>query len=139
MRSRWCGWRTITRRRPVVIRPWASQPLSVPAHREERRPDHLGQILARQRKVNLDAAFDAPAGVLREPQERTGDPPFDALGHQLAVLALQFVQAIGNHPRGVDGNGGKPMHAYRSESPAYASAKSGSILSACLKCSIARW
>src|SRR5574339_209683 len=57
------------------------------AHGEQCRPGHLRKILTRQREVDLHAAVDTATRVLRQAEQRVRDAPFDALGHQLAVLA----------------------------------------------------
>ena len=57
-----------------------------PAHRKQRRPSHLREVLAGEREIDLDAGLDAAAGVAGEPEEGAGDTPLDPFGHQLAML-----------------------------------------------------
>ena len=93
----------------------ADQPAVFPgtqrsADGKQRRPGHLRQILPGQRKIDLNSPFDLAAGLLRQPQQRSRDPPLDAFGHQLSMLTLKFVQTVRNHSCRVDGNRGELPH-----------------------------
>jgi hypothetical protein len=64
-----------------------------PAHGIERCSCHLGNVLTRYRKTDLNADIHPPTGVVDESEQRASDAAFDPLGHELSISALQVVQS----------------------------------------------
>ena len=63
-----------------------------PAYRVKRGSGHLRDVLARDRKVDLDAVVGLAAGLIDQPQHRAGDPLLDLLGRHLDHPRLGLLQ-----------------------------------------------
>ena len=55
---------------------------------------HLGDVLPADRKSDLDALFDFPAGLLRQPQQRMRNALLDLFAGHLDHAGLRVLQAV---------------------------------------------
>jgi hypothetical protein len=74
------------------------------------RSGHFGQVLARQRKIDLDARFGAPAAVAQKSHEGARDAPLDALAGRLAQPVLHLAQPPAYDPDHVEPDLGIAQH-----------------------------
>ena len=61
---------------------------------------HLGDILATDWKIDLDALFDLSASLLGEPQQRMGDTLLDLLARHFDDAGLSILQPIADRLKG---------------------------------------
>ena len=54
---------------------------------------HLGDVLAADREIDHDAAFDFTAGLIGEPEERVRYPPLYLLGRDLDYTGMRLLKA----------------------------------------------
>ena len=74
----------------------------------QRRAGHFGDVLARYRKVDLNAAGRFPPGLVHEAQQRMCDALLDLLGRHLDDAGLGFLKHAADRLVGIGAEHRKP-------------------------------